>query len=326
MRFLTIFSFEVFFSICLHAQLNQGVWPISSSSEPNADVTTSPFGPRMNGTKYQIHYGMDIRATTPLPVHAVLSGNVIAVQGQDVGATGKYVLIQHHGNGNATRYIHLSQVRPLQVGDFVFDRQEIGTSGQTGAALGNPHLHLDHYKHSILPLNDNKDTDNPLLILPHETTAPYQIQSLGFSFQYEESNPPHTQWPPAISFQVYIPKKRLDFNRIEVDIIDATNVEGNNVFSSGVLHQQAGFIQPPGASFVSNQESGVIDLRNRIGYDYGPRGQYGRAPDAVYDAWNGVRIRPAPYPGSDQPGNHIYYIDFFLDQDKLKNLRGASIS
>ena len=49
--FICLFNTIFIYSLSLAV-----VWPISNSTDNNKDVVTSPFGPRNNNGKYQIHY------------------------------------------------------------------------------------------------------------------------------------------------------------------------------------------------------------------------------------------------------------------------------
>jgi murein DD-endopeptidase MepM/ murein hydrolase activator NlpD len=99
---------------------------------------TSAFGPRRHPIykKLKLHEGVDVRASSGMPVKATAAG-VVSQVGHDP-ALGVYVQIKH-AFGFETLYGHLSGycVRP---GQLVSRNEPIGKVGATGLATG-PHLH-----------------------------------------------------------------------------------------------------------------------------------------------------------------------------------------
>ena len=326
MRPLAIFSSAILLSTPCNAQ----VWPISNTTNENADVVTSVFGPRMNGDKYQIHYGIDVRAANGTTFYSIESGWVFNVDDEGHGDIGKCVYVEDDVTGDVFAYWHLSEIT-VQEDDYVVRGQALGKTGGSGAAVTSAHLHLGYYPyagHETERPDERKNSDNSMRVLPHRTSNPYQIRYPHFSPAYEDND--HVVYPPSVRFEVYVDRKRIDINRIEVDVVDATNVDGYYVLSSTLLREQWRLTEAPGAGFSSNQESGVIDLSRRIGYDFGPRGtnqwgldENGRLYQSGLMTWNGVRITPAEYSNSDAYGNHIYYVDFFFDEAALRRLRGG---
>lgn len=86
------------------------------------------------------HSGIDMVANSGTPVYAAKSGKI-------VGSTGGYgsgyglSLVLDHGNGQTSRYAHLSRFA-AGLGDVVSQGQLIGYSGNTGWSTG-PHLHFE---------------------------------------------------------------------------------------------------------------------------------------------------------------------------------------
>ncbi len=98
------------------------------------------------------HDGLDIGAPIGTPVHAALSGTILATGNTDSvkscvgGSFGKWVMIKHD-NGLNTMYAHLSAIDVTQ-GQTVSTGDVIGYSGETGYATG-PHLHFGVYVSSV---------------------------------------------------------------------------------------------------------------------------------------------------------------------------------
>ena len=108
------------------------------------------------------HNGMDFGATIGTPVKAVLSGTVVETGNTDAYpgcySYGKWVLIKH-GNGLATLYAHLSDIR-VKAGQKVYTGQIIAYSGNTGYSTG-PHLHFTVYASDavkVVPLGEYRKT------------------------------------------------------------------------------------------------------------------------------------------------------------------------
>ena len=95
-----------------------------------------------------IHHGVDYATRTPerpsgvTPVYAAASGTVEIAQANDIGVSGKYIIIEHPSSDGTytTQYLHLSQLFVTQ-GQTVREGALIGETGQTGASTG-PHLHF----------------------------------------------------------------------------------------------------------------------------------------------------------------------------------------
>ena len=87
------------------------------------------------------HYNaVDIAASSGTPVWASAEGLVLPETGGR--GYGRFVLVEH-ANGTKTRYAHLEQV-VVSAGDYVKQRQLIGTVGDTGESTGC-HVHFEVY-------------------------------------------------------------------------------------------------------------------------------------------------------------------------------------
>ncbi len=129
-----------------------GVEPavVTSSSSQIAQGSGGPsligyfLRPIVGGKKTQgIHgyNGIDIGASTGIPVLASAGGEVIISRSSGWnGGYGQYVVIKHP-NGTQTVYGHLSQ-NYVSAGAVVVQGQVIGAVGNTGRSTG-PHLHFE---------------------------------------------------------------------------------------------------------------------------------------------------------------------------------------
>lgn len=90
------------------------------------------------------HAGVDIRTFNyGVPVHAVESGVVTRVDGNDVGGYGNQIEIEHAG-GYKTKYAHLGAMN-VKPGQKINAGDVIGNVGRTGRTSG-PHLHYEVMK------------------------------------------------------------------------------------------------------------------------------------------------------------------------------------
>ncbi len=103
------------------------VWPANGA-------VSSPFGPRWG----RMHEGIDIAAPAGRPVRAAKAGLVTTAAA--MGAYGNLVILDH-GNGETSRYGHLSAF-DVKKGDVVVIGQIVGRIGTTGRSTGN-HLHFE---------------------------------------------------------------------------------------------------------------------------------------------------------------------------------------
>jgi murein DD-endopeptidase MepM/ murein hydrolase activator NlpD len=107
-------------------------WPIQGS-------ITSVYGRRrisVGGNTF--HAGVDVAAPTGTPIAASKAGTVVKA---GWGGSYGYVVYIDHGDGNQTRYGHMSQIN-VSVGSYVNQRDTVGLVGTTGASTG-PHLHFE---------------------------------------------------------------------------------------------------------------------------------------------------------------------------------------
>ena len=111
-------------------------WPL-----PGISKVSSKFGPRKapcaGASTY--HGGIDIGAASGTPILAYAGGEI--VQNTFHSKAGNYIKIDH-GNGVATRYLHMVKKSPLAVGTIVQAGQEVGQVGNTGVGTG-AHLHFE---------------------------------------------------------------------------------------------------------------------------------------------------------------------------------------
>lgn len=112
------------------------VWPVTG---PISGV----FGSQrvLNGKPKSPHRGVDIAATTGVPVSSMLNG-VVTVAAKDMYYTGGTVMVDH-GHGLQSLYAHLSEVS-VEVGQRLSLGEKLGKIGATGRVTG-PHLHLSLY-------------------------------------------------------------------------------------------------------------------------------------------------------------------------------------
>lgn len=111
-------------------------WPLDSI------FVTSSYGSRSSG----MHYGVDLRARTPLPVYAMADGAVAGVGDTDVECPGvsfgRFILIKYD-DGLASTFGHLSLIK-VSKGQRVKRGELVGYTGNTGYSTG-PHLHVAVY-------------------------------------------------------------------------------------------------------------------------------------------------------------------------------------
>lgn len=145
-------------------QAEQPIWPLGATASVDADSVHSPYGPRLLPAGYDFHAGIDLPAPRGTPVHAVLSGTVIqrtVWNGTSTG--GGNMIIVRHIDGEATGYLHLNTM-DVVVGQTVAQGEVIGTVGSTGASY--PHLHLGYFRSLNTDAIDERQSYNPLELLP----------------------------------------------------------------------------------------------------------------------------------------------------------------
>ena len=113
------------------------IWPIRGG----IGHVSMPFGQNMHPItgQWYIHKGLDLSTwRSGDPIVATANGQVVSV-GYDF-SFGNFVIIKHK-HGIYTRYCHMQTAR-VKNGEFVSQRQIIGTIGNTGITTG-PHLHYE---------------------------------------------------------------------------------------------------------------------------------------------------------------------------------------
>ena len=113
------------------------IWPIRGG----IGHVSMPFGQNMHPItgQWYIHKGLDLSTwRSGDPIVATANGQVVSV-GYDF-SFGNFVIIKHK-HGIYTRYCHMQTTR-VKKGEFVSQRQIIGTIGNTGITTG-PHLHYE---------------------------------------------------------------------------------------------------------------------------------------------------------------------------------------
>ncbi len=113
------------------------IWPIRGG----IGHVSMPFGQNMHPItgQWYIHKGLDLSTwRSGDPIVATANGQVVSV-GYDF-SFGNFVIIKHK-HGIYTRYCHMQTSR-VKKGEFVSQRQIIGTIGNTGITTG-PHLHYE---------------------------------------------------------------------------------------------------------------------------------------------------------------------------------------
>ena len=128
------------------------IWPCDTSKD-----ISSGYGGRDLYGSYDFHLGIDIPNDEGTPIYAADGGEV--VWAGFTPSYGNHVRIQHDGD-LVTLYAHMKELK-VSVGDKVFQGQQIGIMGHTGAAYGT-HLHFE-VRHGTV-------TTDPMKCLP-ETDA-----------------------------------------------------------------------------------------------------------------------------------------------------------
>ncbi len=154
-------AFEVEYhgpDVPIAAQIGAQIFHITNKPLDSLTVT-SGFGPRPTPTKGASgnHRGVDYRAVSGTPVYAAGTGIVTIARCQlnsvncgkttAGGITGGYYVEVDHGDGEATRYFHMTQPANVRVGDAVFAGEQIGLSDATGGVA--PHLHFEIRKNGV---------------------------------------------------------------------------------------------------------------------------------------------------------------------------------
>lgn len=137
--FVCIFSLSAFAQGALGwldkpINLYDGLLPVTQSR------VSSAYGEINNIRKNKPHNGIDFAAPRGTPVTASSEGEVMIAGDISLRKSlGTTILIRY--NNIQTVYAHLDSVN-VNVGDYVYSGQPIGTVGETGKATG-PHLHFE---------------------------------------------------------------------------------------------------------------------------------------------------------------------------------------
>ena len=110
-------------------------WPVEGP-------LVSPFGLRLQGSRPDLHRGVDIRVPDGTEVRSMAPGTVRFAG--TMSGYGNVIWLDHRG-GVMTVYGHLSSIH-VKKGEEVTGRQIIALSGHSGNASG-PHLHFEVWRH-----------------------------------------------------------------------------------------------------------------------------------------------------------------------------------
>lgn len=100
------------------------------------------------------HPGIDIATGLGMPIHPIISGEVVEV-GRDIFGLGNFVVVAHE-NGFKSKYAHMGRIY-VKVGNKVTSENTLGEVGLTGRTSG-PHTHLE--------ITLNEKFINPQTLLP----------------------------------------------------------------------------------------------------------------------------------------------------------------
>ena len=133
--------------------------------QPLTTLTTleKPLDGRLAQGFHGWHRGIDLLAPVGTPIEPIADGVVTEVSLGRLG-WGNTVVVDH-GNGLASRYAHMNEVRVIE-NDRVTKDQALGTVGMTGWTTG-PHLHLEIYQ--------NGRAVDPASVLPAFASPDYHI-------------------------------------------------------------------------------------------------------------------------------------------------------
>lgn len=122
------------------------LWPVSGRLLSRFGDREDPFAPE--GSRGEIHPGVDISAAMGTPVRAAADG-VVEFAAYRPDGYGKLVVIDH-GNGFSTWYAHLSRFEVIP-GQEIRYGDILAYSGATGRVTA-PHLHYEVRQHGV-PVN-----------------------------------------------------------------------------------------------------------------------------------------------------------------------------
>ncbi len=189
------------------------------SDEPISDT----FGPRLLGTTYDFHRGLDIDADWDTPVFAIADGEVKKISS---GSTNITLTLRHWPPGATkcgagggcyhSRYVHLSSVvSGLAKGDPVSKGDLVGYTGASSAAA-TPHL---HFEIRDAPSQDaysywQRDCIHPLSVMPYDDD---DADNMTLDLEVDDTVPTN----PLVTVEVSMPVSyELDLNRVEVTVYE----------------------------------------------------------------------------------------------------------
>jgi hypothetical protein len=299
--------------LCLFliSTMNSQTWPISRTSSVNADVITSPFGPRYpTGGPYQLHWGIDIYALEGTYVYAVKAGTI--EQMGDIG-DGIIAVRINHSDGTATEYLHLKTdpcvdpdplLAAIEHNAVVVEGQLIAFSGRSGT--NSDHLHLSYFPDNS-KYSYRLDTYNPMDILVHNVADDYYIDNY-----YWIKGGGNGGLDDQICFDVFVDPQRLDLNKIEIALDDVTEVGGTYLSERDILS----------STEYETNEIAIIDFEGRSNVDYNSRIRHADGKKWSLQEFNGVEIDVANFVNSDQANYHQYRFKFNCKSNELNRIRG----
>lgn len=116
------------------------IYPVDSLDLDPYATLTHPFGHIYRNNRKLFHSGSDFKMDIGTPVKAVNDGRVV-LTAFNFRSEGNMVII-NHGLGIFSVYMHLSRI-DVGEGNMVKIGNQIGLSGDSGTAKGNPHLHYN---------------------------------------------------------------------------------------------------------------------------------------------------------------------------------------
>ena len=150
-----------------------GCWPLATDGRPTSTMA-DPYGPRILGSRYDFHRGIDLQQPLGTPVYAITAGQVVLAlstqPGDDNDKLGKYVVIAHedeNGEPFQTKYQHLDSYS-VQEGDELAQGEQLGTVGNSGDGIDTVHLHFGLSMGRNDGVFSRVTSRNPLHILPYE--------------------------------------------------------------------------------------------------------------------------------------------------------------
>ncbi|MGH9886002.1 MAG: peptidoglycan DD-metalloendopeptidase family protein, partial [bacterium] len=252
-------------------------WPISNSTSPDADTLQDTYGPRLDGSAYDFHAGLDIVAAQGTDVHAVLPGTVLhAIDTWSGTGPGKNVLVQHTCD-RFTAYLHLDSIAVAE-NQVLAAGEVIGKSGMTGASTA--HLHVTYMQGLTGTANDEKKSRNPLEILPHTVPAS-----------------PSLSWGALITVPLPVQRMRVR----SLTLADATSSRTVDYYAVVALGNPARDAQVQSGIYLEagNPSGGTFPLRVRVD----PAGAF--TPTRLTLRYIDDTTFSATAPGSATCGNNV---------------------